>query len=279
MNTWKKGIATWRVDDTLYISVPFTWLMEEAREIAAGWKGKALIGGPGTGAPSECPGFEPVIYHNPSATFTTRGCPGKHGAPCEFCMVNRLEPNFLEIPNFRPAPVLCDNNPLVATKKHIQLIIDREKQYRLVDFNQGVDAGIFIRRPDIADMLGKLRCRIRFALDSWDDVGVVEEAINLCRARTTNLIGVYCLINWKESPADAIARLDLVRTWGVRPNPMRFQPLNATVKNSYVAPGWTETELRRIMHYYSKLRYYEHIPFQDFARTAADKSPQIAFEL
>ncbi len=30
MNQWKKGIATWTVGKTLYISVPFTWLVDEA---------------------------------------------------------------------------------------------------------------------------------------------------------------------------------------------------------------------------------------------------------
>lgn len=30
MYQWRKGIASWQCKDTLYISVPFTWLMPEA---------------------------------------------------------------------------------------------------------------------------------------------------------------------------------------------------------------------------------------------------------
>ena len=35
-------------------------------------------------------------------------------------------------------------------------------------------------------------------------------------------------------------------------------------KNSYVGDGWTEIELRKYMKYYSRLRYLEHIPFDEF---------------
>ena len=30
MNTWRKHIAEWTIGDTLYLSVPFTWLLDEA---------------------------------------------------------------------------------------------------------------------------------------------------------------------------------------------------------------------------------------------------------
>jgi len=61
--------------------------------------------------------------------------------------------------------------------------------------------------------------------------------------------------------------MDLVRSWGIRPNAMRYQPLDALVKNSFVADGWTAAELLKTMHYYNHLRWYEHIPFKDFNRT------------
>ena len=119
MYQWKKGIASWKCGDTLYVSVPFTWLMPEAEKLAATHRGPVKIGGPGTMRPNQtCEGFEPLIFHNPCATFTTRGCPNR----CSFCAVPKLEPEYKEIPNFRPAPVVCDNNLLAASKKHLERV-------------------------------------------------------------------------------------------------------------------------------------------------------------
>ena len=83
MNNWKKGIAKWVIGKTLYLSVPFPWLMEEAYSLADQWKGKVKIGGPGIMKLTYCEEVEPVLFHNPLATFTTRGCPNK----CTFCAV------------------------------------------------------------------------------------------------------------------------------------------------------------------------------------------------
>jgi hypothetical protein len=225
MYQWRKSLATWNVGDTLYISVPFTWLMEEAKTLASQHKGKTLIGGPGLMQPNECEGFEPILFHNPCATFTTRGCPNA----CPYCAAPVLEGDLREIPDFRPAPVVCDNNLLAASKKHIRRVVDRLKGFRLVDFNQGLDCDLFT--PDIADMLGELRCRVRFAFDDWHRQGALIDAINLCRKRTTGDIGVYCLPGYNDSPAGAMARLEKVRGLGIRPNPMRYQPLDAKTKN------------------------------------------------
>lgn len=93
MYQWKKGIAQWKVENTLYISVPFTWLVAEAERIANNFKGKAVIGGPGLMRPTECESFEPILWHNPAATFTTRGCVNA----CPFCAVPKLEPEFKEL--------------------------------------------------------------------------------------------------------------------------------------------------------------------------------------
>ena len=218
MYQWRKGIAQWSVGNTLYISVPFTWLMDKAEQLAAEWKGKALIGGPGTMKPSKCEGFEPVLFHNPCATFTTRGCPNS----CSFCAVPGLEPDFDEIPDYRPAPVLCDNNFTAASRRHQELVIQKQKQFYLTDFNQGLEARRFT--PELADLLGTIRCKVRFAFDSWGQDASVKDAVDLCRKRTTKDISIYVLIGYNDDPASAQARLELVRSWGVTPNAMRYQP-------------------------------------------------------
>lgn len=262
MYQWKKGIAQWSVGDTLYLSVPFTWLMDEANVIASEWKkGKVLIGGPGLMEPSQCEGFEPILFHNPCATFTTRGCPNS----CSFCAVPKLEPEFYEIPNYRPAPVICDNNFTAASRKHQERVVDRQKVFRLTDFNQGLEAKRFT--PELADLLGKIKCKVRFAFDNWGAEASVKDAIDLCRKRTTKDIGIYVLIGFTDEPQSAQARLELVRSWGLMPNAMRYQPLDTKEKNSYVAPNWTVKQLKDMSRYYNRLAWLKHIPFEEYNQT------------
>lgn len=264
---WGKGIAKWRVGNTLYLSVPFTWLMQEARKIASEWKGKVLIGGSGLMEPNYCDGFEPILFHNPCATFTTRGCPNN----CSFCAVPKLEGDLVELPNFRPAPIICDNNLLAATKGHIKRVVEALKVFPFVDFNQGLEAKRFT--PEIADILGNLNCHVRFALDHSNLAGIVKDAIDLCKERTTKKISVYCLIGYKDTPEDALYRLELIRSWGALPNPMRYQPLDAKTKNGWVEDGWTEGELADMMRYYSRLAWLGHIPWSDY--NAEPKEQQV----
>ena len=68
-----------------------------------------------------------------------------------------------------------------------------------------------------------------------------------------------------------------MREYGVLPNVMRFQPLTAENKNSFVADGWSEIELKRMTRYYSKLNWLGHIPFSDYKKT--DDTTADLFEL
>jgi hypothetical protein len=272
MYQWNKGIASWKCGETLYISVPFTWLMDEAQKMASLHKGPVKIGGPGTMQPNQtCDGFEPILFHNPSATFTTRGCPNG----CKFCAVPKLEGDFREISNFRPAPIICDNNFTAASRKHQERVVDKLKSFPFIDFNQGLESGRFT--PEFADLIGQLKCKVRFAFDHISFESKVKDAIDLCRKRTTKDIGIYVLIGFNDTPEDARYRLDLVRSWGIRPNPMRFQPLDAKKKNEYVARGWTELELARMMKYYDRLRWLEHIPYDDFEYRVGEENQEALF--
>jgi len=132
-----------------------------------------------------------------------------------------------------------------------------------VDFNQGLEAARFTSHH--ANRIAEIKAvKIRFALDSWEDQGDVYRAIEICRRYNLNDIGIYVLIGFDDTPAEAKEKLEWVRSLNIRPNPMRFQPLRCKAKNSYVAKGWTEKELKDMARYYSKLRYLEHIPFEDY---------------
>lgn len=258
MNQWCKGIASWKIKGMLYISVPFTWLMKEAEDLAWEHKGEVLIGGPGTMKNTKCEGCEPILFHNPLATFTSRGCPNK----CGFCAVPKIEGDLIEIPDFRPAPVICDNNLLAASHKHLENVVDKIKQFKFIDFNQGLDFRRFT--PEKADLLGKLKCKVRFSFDHIEEEAKIHDAIKLCRERTTKDISVYVLLGYKDTVDEAHYRLQKIIEWKCLPNPSRFQPLDTKEKNSYVADGWTNEELIKIMKYYYKYRFVRDVPYADF---------------
>lgn len=244
---------------TLYLSVPFTWLMAEANDIASQYKGEVRIGGPGTMKPTVCEEVEPLLFHNPLATFTSRGCPNK----CKFCAVPRLEGEFRELDSWRPAPIICDNNLLASTQRHFDKVIDSLKRFDYCDFNQGLDARLL--KSHHASRLGELKNpHIRFAFDHISMELTTWKAVELVRQNGLKNISVYVLIGFNDTPDEATYKLETVRSWGIWPNPMRYQPLDASKKNQYVGDGWTEEELRKMVKYYSRLRWYEHIPYNEF---------------
>jgi hypothetical protein len=239
--------------------------MQQANELAEKHNGPVLIGGPGTMKPSKCPGYDPLSYHNPDACFTTRGCPNN----CTFCAVNLLEPDYEEIADFIPKRIVCDNNFTAASKRHQEKAVQKFKTIPFTEFNQGLEARRFT--PEFADLLSGLKCKVRFAFDHVNYEKYVKDAVDLCRKRTTKDIGIYVLIGFNDTPEDAYYRLEKVRSWGIRPNPMRFQPLDAIKKNGYVNPAWTKDELSKMMRYYSCLRWLEHIPYKDYNRAEYEK--------
>jgi len=259
MNQWRKGIAQWKVGKTLYISVPFTWLMKDAEFIASQHKGKVLIGGSGCMKPTECEGFEPILFHNPLATFTTRGCPNG----CKFCAVPKLEGDFKEIENFRPAPVICDNNILASSKKHFEKAIDLSKNFHLVDFNQGFEA----RKLTLwhLDQISRLKkVKIRFAFDNINNESDVYNAVKMCQDHGFKEIGIMCLIGFNDTPEEAHYRLDKILEWNCEPAPMRFQPLDCTEKDSHIHPNWTSEQLKDTMRYYFKQSWFGGFGFNTY---------------
>ncbi len=268
MNQWhgKNGPVSWRIGDTLYLSVVFSWDLQDAVAVSELWKSKghrAVIGGPAAKLAGIQNGhvFYPVLpFHNPLATFTTRGCPNA----CPFCAVPQIEPYFEVYDHWDPRPVICDNNILAAGIGHFRKVVSSVKHFPHVDFNQGLDASLFT--DEFAEALTELKSvKVRFSIDSLADCDTVANAVTIARRHGLKDIGIYVLIGFDDTPADGLLKLEFARSGlGIRPNPMRYQPLDCTVKDSYVAPGWTKDELRNMVRYYSRLRYLEHIPFKEY---------------
>jgi hypothetical protein len=266
---WRRGFVHWKANKTLYLSIPFTWHLEDARQMALKHNGPVVAGGPAVklvgidwaDTPDECP-YDTLAMHNPLATFTTRGCPNG----CGFCAVPKIEGKFRQLDTWKPAPIVCDNNLLAATKSHIRKVVKSLRPFECVDFNQGLDAHLFRRFH--AEEFAKLKNpMIRFAFDSVNDEGSVARAIKIAREAGLRNFHVYVLIGFGDTPEDALYRLEKVREWGIRPNPMRFQPLDAVERNAYVGRHWSQGMLNDVVRYYSKLRWLEHIPFEEYHRS------------
>jgi len=267
---WHKGVVSWTVGKVLYLSIPFSWLLPEAEKIAKSHKGQVKVGGPAVimnrskidwAEIQEMCDYDVLAMHNPLATFTTRGCIRK----CPFCAVSKLEGDFKELKNWKPNPVICDNNFLASSMSHFNRVIDTLRRFPYVDFNQGLDARIF--KPYHAFNFAKLQgVKVRFALDHINNLSAISDAISLARKEGLRDFGVYVLIGFNDTPEDALERLEFIRSLNIWPNPMRYQPLDCEQKNSFIGDNWTEEELKKMTRYYSRLRWLEHIPYQEYNR-------------
>lgn len=271
---WAKKIIEWTWGKDLYQSIVFTWDLPLAKSQAIQWRarhksGKIFIGGPVVKLLPEYitwgkilneTNFDVLSYHNPLATFTTRGCINK----CSFCAVPRIEPKYKELKNYKIAPVICDNNFLASSKEHRISVYKKLQQanFKLVDFNQGLEAKLMTAWD--AEWLLKLRVKIRFAFDSMKDEKNLKQAISICKKIGCKNFGVYVLIGFNDTPENALYRLEKIREWEILPTPMRFQPLDTLEKNRHINTSWDRHYMEKIMRYYSRLVYLEHIPFSEY---------------
>jgi len=181
--------------------------------------------------------------------------------------VPRIEGSLVELSDWEPKPLVCDNNLLACSRRHFDRVIDRLKLLAGIDFNQGLDARLLT--PRHVDLLRSLDTpTLRFSFEHISQEDDLRRAISLVTGAgfTTRRITVYVLIGFDDTPADALYRLQTVKALGIRPFPQRYQPLDALVKNNYVAPSWTRAELLKMVHYWARQRWFEHIPYDDYVR-------------
>lgn len=269
---WQGGMIEHTEIRTTRISIPFTWNLPEAYSRCVWLRAtgqRVIVGGPavnlqpdylanvaeiGTDWP------DALTYHNPLATFTSRGCVRR----CSFCAVWRTEGDLRELDDWPVRPIVCDNNLLACSQAHFDRVVDKLKPVRGIDFNQGLDARLLTQHH--ADRLSELDCKVRLAFDhvrtekkfltAWEllhNAGIAKRRI-----------GVYVLVGYNDTPEDALYRLRLIASLGSDPNPMRYNPLDALMRDSYVGENWTDSELTRFVRYWSNLRYFRAVPFEEF---------------
>jgi hypothetical protein len=273
-NSWSNGYIEWTNEKTAFLSVVFSWHLDKAYSRAIWYKNlgyNVRAGGPAISLNpdyladvAEISGqVDALSRHNPNATFTTRGCIRK----CPFCAVPKIEPEFIELTDWQPKPIVCDNNLLAASRAHFDRVIDRLKKLSGVDFNQGLDARLLTKYH--ADRLTELNLyAVRLAWDNSRYEKSFMSAFETLRevGIPSKLIRVYVLIGFDDTPEDALYRLETVKKLGALTNPMRYQPLDSQRRNQYVAPGWSDRELNRFMCYWSNLKIVRPIPFNEWYR-------------
>ncbi len=263
---WKSGLVEWESDGVVNISVVFSWLLDKAiaRMVKLLSQGVvAHIGGPavdyaglGNGC---CEGA--AVHHNPDATRTSTGCIFN----CDFCIVPKIEGDLQEKPYWEVKPTVYDNCLNACSRYHFDKVIDSLKPVKGVDFNQGVSAVLMTDHH--ASRFAELDLKyVRLAWDYADYESKFMRGYERLRKAgiPKSKIGVYVLIGFKDTPDDALYRLETVKSLGVKPFPMRYQPLDTPKRSSYVGEYWTNTELTRFTHYWTNLRFVGSIPFKDF---------------
>jgi hypothetical protein len=270
---WSKKIVEWTEGNRAFLSIVFTWKLPEAWSRCIWYKQQGyevFTGGPATkllpdylkDVSSNHVVLTALNRHNSEATRTSTGCPNA----CSFCGVRLIEPEFKELPSWEPAPIVCDNNLTACSMRHFDKVIDSLKPVHGVDFNQGLDARKLtdhhVERLTELDLL----C-VRFAWDNINSESAVFDAINKCIVAgiPKSKIRIYVLLGYHDTPDDALYRLQSLKDFGIsKPFPMRYQPLDALVKDSEVMAPWTEYELGRYMRYWSRQAYLAGIPFKDY---------------
>jgi hypothetical protein len=269
---WQGSMVEHSENGTTRLSIPFTWNLPEAYQRAV-WLGamgqRVIAGGP---AVNLMPDYladvaevgttwpDALELHNPLATFTSRGCVRR----CSFCAVWRTEGELRELDDWPIRPIVCDNNLLACSRAHFDRVIDRLKPVKGIDFNQGLDARLLTGYH--AGRLAELDCRVRLAFDHVRTEAQFLTAWEMVRKAgiAKRSISVYVLIGYDDTPEDALYRLRLVHSLGSYTSPMRYNPLDSLVRDSYVGPNWTDRELTRFMRYWSNLRWFRHVPFDEF---------------
>ena len=283
---WAKGIVEWLEGDDAYLSVVFTWHMEEAWTRAkwlhhAGYR--VHVGGPGTHVQTvparkaiaefaEVGGDIPdtVARHNPDATFASRGCP----VGCWFCNVPSMEGrSFTLIPEFVPKPILCDNNLSALPADYQQYIVDRYRDagVPLRDANSGFEPRTF--DEEVYERWKPInRGPWRFACDDAGDAPYAYRVLDMLRDRVPNprRKRVYTLIG-NESFDACMERIAKVIELGGEPHAQPVMKLNAPTKAVWVNPkyDWTERLLKDVARWVNG-RYWKIVPFSAYDRKAAD---------
>lgn len=279
---WVNGLAEWTEGDTAFLSVAFTWRLDDAWARARWYQAlgyKVRAGGPGIftrkhylADVAEIGGDIPdaIARHNPMATIASRGCP----VGCWFCIVPKMEGReFTELPDFPVRPILCDNNLSALSAEYQDHIVGRYRAtgVPLLDANSGFEPRTFDSEV-LARWTPINRGPWRFAYDDQADGEHVERVMRMLAEFSPRRKQVYTLIG--NEPFEAcMHRIRQVIGWGGEPYVQPYMKLNALKKAPHVRFDWTEAKLRRVQRWING-RYWKYVSFEDY--NSSIKSANIA---
>jgi hypothetical protein len=275
---WVGGLAEWLEEDTVFLSIAFTWKIDEAVEVAARYKflGKRVIaGGPALFLPEMKKLIEPVaeigtdlpdaVYrHHPLATIASRGCP----VGCSFCIVPAMDgKEFTFLPDFPVRPILCDNNLSALPIEYQKHIIARYESAAvpLLDANSGFEPATF--SDEIYQLWKSInRGPWRFAFDETIEGEDVLRVMAMLKAEPERMKRVYVLIG-NEPYEPCLRRIQEVIEGGCTPHVQPLMKLNALTKTPWVRFDWTEQRLRDVARWANGF-LWRSMPFSEYDRSA-----------
>jgi hypothetical protein len=281
---WSGGLAEWTDGDTAYLSIAFTWRLNDAYQRAVWYRAqgfKVRAGGPGTftrktflADVAEVGGKVPdaVARHNPMATFASRGC----DVGCYWCIVPKMEGRtFTEFPDFIVRPVLCDNNLSGLPIEYQRHIVGRYKAagVPLLDANSGFAPAAF--DDETFALWSQInRGPWRFAYDCMERRPHVDRVMRLLRSKGvgSRRQRVYVMIG--NEPFEAcLQRINETIGWGGEPHVQPFMKLNALEKQPAVRHDWTMQKLRDVARWCNRYlyKYTDFAGYQASAKTSRDR--------
>jgi hypothetical protein len=275
-SNWVGGLAEWTEGNTAFLSIAFTWKLDDAYQRAIWYRSmgyKVRAGGPGIftrkhylADVAEIGGDYPdaVWRHNPTATIASRGCP----VGCWFCIVPKMEGKaFTLLPDFPVRPVLCDNNLSGLPAEYQDHIISRyvAENVPLLDANSGFEPRTF--DDEVFARWRKInKGPWRFAFDDVGERSMVERVMRMLKGVPSRMKRVYVLIG--NEPFEAcMERIRDVIAWGGEPHVQPYIKLNSLDRKPYPRFDWNEQLLRDVARWANGFGYKQY-PFSEYRRSA-----------
>ncbi len=280
MSAWVGGLAEWEEGDTTFLSVAFTWKLDEAHSRAqfARAQGRRVVaGGPALflvqmkhrlADVAEIQSSYPdaIARHNPDATTASRGCP----VGCWFCIVPKMEGrDFTLIPDFTVRPILCDNNLSGLPADYQDYIVERYTSLgvTLRDANSGFEPRTFT--PDVyarwKPLVNAGGGPWRFAYDELREREWVMPVMQMLKAEPARRKRVYVLIG-NEPFADCMTRIEEVVAAGCEPHVQPFIKLNALERRPDPRHDWNVQLLTDVARWANTFQWRNR-PFEKYDRS------------
>ena len=276
---WVGGLAEWEDADTVFLSVAFTWRLDDAYMRAVFHRARGMkvrAGGPALflvkmqhrlSDVAEVGGdfSDAVRFHNPLATFASRGCP----VGCWFCIVPAMEgKTFTMLPDFPVRPILCDNNLSALPADYQDHIISRYRGagVKLTDANSGFEPITFT--PDVYErwsgIINEGRGPWRFAYDETRERDDVLRVMKMLADEPQKRKRVFVLIG-NEPFEDCMRRIQEVIDHGCEPHVQPFMKLNALERKPHPRHDWTPQLLTDVARWANGW-VWKRAPFSEYKR-------------